>query len=60
MKKKWNPKVGELVICRIDKSVYQILEVIPRSYGYTDFLVHWPNIGVRHLSTLNCDPIEHS
>ena len=59
MKKSWKPKVGELVFCRIDSSVYQILEVNTTGYGYTEFLVHWPEVGLRSLSTLNCIPIEH-
>ena len=50
--------MGQLVMYRGDGKVYQILDVNPTAYGWTDFVVY-KDEKISNLSTLNCDPIEH-
>ena len=57
---RWNPRKGDLVLYRGNNEIYQVLEVSTRNNGWSEFLVHGSNMGLQTLSTLNCDPVEHS
>ena len=59
-KTKWTPLRGDLVLYRGNDQIYQVVEVLPNMYGWSEILVHGTPWGLQTLSTLNCEPVEHS